>query len=225
MTGTVPDNSVSRVEDAYSWLLGEITEFRLRSGTPLSENRLAAQLGISRTPVREALQRLEQEGLVKRSDTARFAVSMITAQELNDACDLLEVLDTYIFCKAARQLTPAATDAVRDNVSKMEQASMVGDRESWASADQMFHRTVNTAAGNVLVADMVKQVRRRVQRFWIRSTTNSERLIVCSAEHRGLAEAIIAGDTEKIGPAVRSHIGHMRNSVLAMLEQAALLTG
>ena len=104
MTRSGPDHGASRVEDAYDWLLREITEFRLRSGTPLSENRLAAQLGISRTPVREALQRLEQEGLVQRSDTARFAVSMITAQELNDACDLLELLDTYLFSKAARAL-------------------------------------------------------------------------------------------------------------------------
>jgi len=69
------DESGSRVDSAYDWLLGEITGFRIRSGAPLSENRIASRLGISRTPVREALQRLEKEGLVKRSDSARFTVS------------------------------------------------------------------------------------------------------------------------------------------------------
>ena len=64
-----------------------------------------------------------------------------------------------------------------------------------------------------------------MQRFWIRSTVRTERLIKCSGEHRELAEAIIAGDIATIAPTVASHIGHMRNSVLDMLERASLLTG
>lgn len=215
----------SRVDDAYDWLLAEITGFRVRAGTPLSENKLAKQLGISRTPVREALQRLEKEGLVKRTDSARFAVSQITTAEVNDACDLLEALDSYIFRKAASKLTPANIDALMANVELMAESARAGDRQRWAEADTAFHRLVNGVAGNQLVADTVKHVRRRIQRFWLRSASVEHRLETCSEEHRVLAEAMVAKDYAAIEPAVVEHITHMRHSMLQMLASAAMLLG
>ena len=117
------DEVGSRVDTAYEWLLAEITGFRIRSGAPLSENRIATQLGISRTPVREALQRLEKEGLVKRTDSARFAVSQLTIQEVNDACDLLEALDTYVCRKASSKLTEADIELLTASVAEMQRAA------------------------------------------------------------------------------------------------------
>src|SRR3982751_5760241 len=119
----VSSEAGSRVDDAYEWLLAEITGFRLRSGSPLSENRLANQLGISRTPVREDLQRLGKEGLAQPSDNARFTVSQLTATEVNDACDLLEVLDTYIARKASSTLTDEGAAALKGYVDDMYKAA------------------------------------------------------------------------------------------------------
>jgi DNA-binding GntR family transcriptional regulator len=219
------DENGSRVDIAYEWLLGEITEFRFRSGAPLSENRIASQLEISRTPVREALQRLEKEGLVKRTDNARFSVSQLTIAEVNDACDLLEVLDTYICRKAAGLMTTADKELLQESVAKMQRAAEKDDRISWSEADLAFHRTVNSISGNVLVADTVKETRRRIQRFWMRASALQSRLQACSEEHLVLANAIIAKDYEAIEPAVTGHIGHMRSRMLDMLESAAALYG
>lgn len=215
----------SRVDSAYEWLLAEITGFRLRSGVPLSENKLAVQLSISRTPVREALQRLEAEGLVKRTESARFAVSQLTVKEVNDACDLLEVLDAYIFRKAASKLTDEDVERLRQSVDQMVDAAEREDRVSWAEADIAFHRTVNRVAANELVADTVKHTRRRIQRFWLRAASVQHRLGSCSEEHRVLAEAMIAKDYDAIGPEVEHHISHMRQSMLDLLESAAVFLG
>lgn len=215
----------SRVNDAYEFLLSEITGFRLRSGAPLSENRIANQLGISRTPVREALQRLEKEGLVKRTDNARFTVSQLTRSEVNDACDLLEVLDTYICRKAAEKLTEDDIQRLRLSVEGMTHAAHGDDRDSWSEADLAFHRLVNGIAGNQLVADTVKETRRRIQRFWLRAATLQHRLEACSTEHQVLADAMIAKDYAAIEPAVKEHIGHMRQRMLDMLDAAAMLLG
>lgn len=215
----------SRVDGAYEWLLGEITAFRIRSGSPLSENRIAAQLGISRTPVREALQRLEKEGLVKRTDNARFAVSQLTAQEVRDACDLLEVLDTYVCRKAAATLTDPDIVQLRQSVAAMTAAAEAGDRASWSAADLSFHRLVNSIAGNQLVADTVKETRRRIQRFWLRAASLQGRLQACSQEHEVLAQAMIAKDYAAIEPAVREHIEHMRRRILDMIESAGVMLG
>lgn len=215
----------SRVDTAYEWLLGEITGFRIRTGAPLSENRIATQLGISRTPVREALQRLEKEGLVKRTDSARFAVSQLTVGEVNDACDLLEVLDSYICRKAGSKLTDADITALRKNVADMKAAAAAEDRAAWSEADLGFHRLVNSIAGNELVAETVKETRRRVQRFWLRAASLQSRLEACSREHEVLANAMIDKNYDAIEPAVKEHISHMRNRMVEMLEAASAMYG
>jgi len=215
----------SRVDGAYDWLVEEITGFRVRSGAPLSENRIATELGISRTPVREALQRLEKEGLVKRTDHARFAVSQLTVDEVNDTCDLLEVLDTYVCRKAARNLTDADVIRLRSTVEEMSSAALVDDRQRWAKADGDFHDLVNSVAGNRLVTDTVRESRRRVQRFWLRASAYQNRLRGCSDEHRVLADAMIARDYDAIKPAVLEHISHMRLRMLEMLASAATILG
>lgn len=224
-TMTAAEVHGSRVDDAYEWLLAEITGFRVRAGAPLSENKLAGQLGISRTPVREALQRLEKEGLVKRTENARFAVSQISSSEVNDACDLLEELDSYIFRKASSKLTDGDVQALRANVAQMAESAREGDRARWAEADTAFHKLVNDVAGNTLVAGMVKEVRRRIQRFWLRASSVEHRLGTCSEEHHVLTEAMIAKDYDAIEPAVVVHIEHMRRSMLDMLANAAILLG
>ena len=71
-------SSDSLSEDAYEWIVKAITTFAIPTNSQLSENKLAAQLGISRTPVREALRRLESEGLVQRGEAGRFTVAMLT---------------------------------------------------------------------------------------------------------------------------------------------------
>ena len=215
----------SRVDGAYEWLVDEITGFRVRSGAPLSENRIARQLGISRTPVREALQRLEKEGLVKRTDSARFAVSQLTVDEVNDACDLLEILDTYVCRKAASKMTEASMIRLRSAVAEMSSAALDEDRQRWAAADGEFHEIVNSMAGNKLVTDTVRETRRRVQRFWLRASAYQNRLQGCSDEHRVLAEAIITRNYTAIEPAVLEHISHMRLRMLEMLASAATILG
>ena len=222
---TLTTEAGSRVDNAYEFLLAEITGFRLRSGAQLSENRIASQLGISRTPVREALQRLEKEGLVKRSDNARFTVSQLTKTEVNDSCDLLEVLDTYICRKAADKLTDDDIRLLNQNVEQMTRAAAADDRSSWAEADVAFHRLINGIAGNALVAETVKETRRRIQRFWLRAASAQHRLEACSTEHQVLARAMIDKDYAAIEPAVKEHIGHMRQRMLDMLDAAALLLG
>jgi DNA-binding GntR family transcriptional regulator len=204
---TITDEGNSRVQAAYDFLLAEITGFRVRTGAPLSENRIATRLGISRTPVREALQRLEKEGLVKRTDNARFTVSQLTPQEANDACDMLELLDTYVARKASALLTAEDADSLLAAVDDMRRAADSGDKAAWAEADLAFHRLINGIAGNALVAETVKETRRRVQRFWLHAASLQSRLVVCSAA---------------IEPAVKEHIDHMRERILDLLATAAM---
>lgn len=221
----VASQEPSRVDSVYGWLVEAITGLQLPAGSPLLENALARQLGVSRTPVREALQRLEREGLVQRSPSSRFVVAVLSERDVHEACDALEVLDVYLFQRAARRLTPAQGETLAACVEIMHTAAVAHDPRAWADADREFHATLAAAADNRMVADLVRQVRRRVQRFWLTQALRSERLQGCSVEHAQLAAAVRAGDLDAIPPLVAAHIDHQRDSLLAMLDAAAPLLG
>jgi len=219
------DEVSSLGDDAYSWLVTAITSFQLPANAQLSESRLAQEIGVSRTPVREALRRLESEGLVRRGDNNRFTVSLLTIKELDDACDLLILLDTYLFTRASEAMSGEDMDALQSMAEDMIVAANRGDSEAWAKADTGFHEVILKAADNPTVADIARVTRRRIQRFWNRSMETSSRLPSCSQEHREIAEAVARGDREEVARTVTHHIDHMRSSVAAILQVAGSLLG
>jgi len=219
------DDDSSLGEDAYIWLVTAITSFQLPANAQLSENRLAQEIGVSRTPVREALRRLESEGLVRRGDNNRFTVSLLTNKELDDACDLLILLDTYMFTRAADAMTTQDVSALKGYAEDMLAAAERGDSAAWAEADTAFHEVILQAADNPTAAEVARLTRRRIQRFWNRSLESSSRLPSCSEEHRVIAAAVARGDRDEVGVAVTDHINHMRTSVGVILQAAGAVLG
>lgn len=222
---TTTTDSHLLVMNAYDYLVAEITSSRIRTGARLSENRIATDLGISRTPVREALQRLEQEGLVRRGSNARFTVAQPTIKEAEEACDLLVLLDTYLAQRASERLTESEKQELLASVETMSAAAITGDRYAWSEADLAFHRLLNRIADNALISSTVKETRRRVQRFWLQAPSMEGRLVECSQEHEDLARAMIERDDEAIAEAVEVHILHMRERVVELLRVTSVLFG
>lgn len=211
----------SLVTDAYDYLVEAITSFRLPTNAPISENKLATQLGISRTPIRQALQRLESEGLITKSDSSRFSVALITPKQVEEACDLLQIIDTYLFTKAAQNLDKKEAEKLIAITAQMIKAAENNDKDNWSKADTQFHNIIIRAADNQTVSGLAVVTRRKIQRFWTRSAVYENRLGSCSKEHEVLAQAIVNKDLSAIEPAVRAHISHMRSSILRILETAA----
>jgi len=217
------DGHASMVDEVYTALLRAIVEARLGAGTPLSQNKLAARMGVSRTPVREALLRLERDGLVQRLPESGFAVASITADEVHEACDLLHVLDTFVYTRAAGALSREELEDLLALASSLIDSAESGDADAWRAADQRYHAVIMTAAKNRFVAQCLEQTRRRVQRFWLQTPHFDGRLRTCSQDHVALAEAMLAGDTDVLSRTVHAHIERLRASVLARLESAAPL--
>ncbi len=213
----------SMVDTVYVALLGAIVEARLGAGTPLSQNKLAARLGVSRTPVREALLRLERDGLVQRLPDAGFAVASITADEVHEACDLLEVLDTYVYQRAAANLSQDQLSDLLGLAQSLVHSAESGDTEGWRASDQRYHAVIMSAAGNRFVTQYLQQTRQRVQRFWLQTPHFDGRLRTCSQDHVTLAQGMLDTDGEKLSDTVHAHIERMRANVLVRLESAGPL--
>lgn len=213
----------SLVEDVYGALLAAIAEARLGPGTPLSQNKLASHLGVSRTPVREALLRLVGDGLVQRVPDVGFVVATITPAEVEEACDLLELLDTFVYLRAAKVLDPQQRSDLAQLASQLVERAEAGDTEGWREADRRYHAIVMEAAGNRYVAEFLQQLRRRVQRFWISKPHFDGRLRLCSQDHVALAQSIVDQDDAVLSATISAHIDNLRRGVLDRLESVGPL--
>lgn len=211
----------SLANDAYDYLVEAITSFKLPTNTSISENKLASQLGISRTPIRQALQRLESEGLITKSDSSRFSVALVTPKQVEETCDLLQIIDTYLFTRAAENLDKKRADDLITITQEMIKAANKDDRDKWSEADTKFHNLIIQAANNQMISDLAIVTRRKIQRFWIKSAVYENRLSSCSKEHEVLAQVIVSKDLAAIEPAVIDHMSHMRSSILRILETAS----
>lgn len=215
--------SASMVDSVYTTLLSAIVEARIGAGTQLSQNKLAARMGVSRTPVREALLRLERDGLVQRLPDSGFVVASTTAAEVHEACDLLELLDSYVYKRAAASLSRDQLQGLLELAQGLVQLAESGDTEGWREADKLYHAAVMEGADNRFVTQYLQQTRQRVQRFWLQTPYFEGRLRICSHDHVTLARAMLDADRQLVSETVHAHVERMRASVLARLESAAPL--
>ena len=187
--------------------------------------KLAAELGVSRTPVREALKRLETEGIVKRGEAGRFTVAMLTSKDVDEAIDLLILCDTYMFQRAAKNIDNAGAQVLKEAAKNMSKCAEQGDRDGWISHDKIFHETVMRAANNEMIADVSRVTRRRIQRFWARSVSGARDLVTCSDEHTEIAQVIIGKDMTAIKKSVEGHLGHLRVNMQEIVASMAPFFG
>jgi DNA-binding GntR family transcriptional regulator len=218
-------SSESLSDDAYEWLIAAITSFQLPTNSLVSENKLAAELGVSRTPIREALKRLEAEGLVKRGADGRFFVAMLTNKEVDEAIDLLMLCDVYMFQRAAKNLDNAGALVLKEAAEAMRRSAKAKDRDGWIKHDKIFHETVMRAADNEIISEVARITRQRIQRFWARSLQGAHDLETCSQEHADICLAIIGKDMNGIRKVSDDHLTHLRANMHGIVSAMAPFLG
>lgn len=205
----------SRREEAYQRIRDAIRHAELKPGEPLSETRLARLLGISRTPIREALQQLVQEGLVETAPGQTVTVAMRSIQDVLDVVHIRSLLEPELVRLATDNISLAQIAQLEAIVAKLEEAAERHDLLSWAKVDVVFHDILKDACPNKLLGQTVVQLKNRVHQVAnIDTHTNPERLIECTQEHRAIFEAIKARDSRASKLAMENHIAALTNSLL-----------
>ena len=202
---------------AHDRLQEAINHANLEPGDPLSETRISKALGISRTPVREALQQLAQEGLVQIIPGRAITVAAPSIQEVLEAVHIRELLEPELIRLAAEALPAEAQEIMQTVIKEMEQAAASGDRITWSKADIVFHETLSTYCPNRLLGQLVIQARNRVHAAAIDDQTTDARILECTVEHRQVVEAILAHDPETAERLMREHIQQLRHSMFKRL--------
>jgi DNA-binding GntR family transcriptional regulator len=165
---------------------------RLRPGEVLIETALAAQLGVSRAPVREAVQILEGDGLVETVAYKGKRVKPLTVREVVETCEMRTVFEVT----AARRLLASGTsvEALREPCRAMEAAAIAGDREALVTADHAFHRTLIALADHQLLAQHWAGLYLRIHQIMSLRQDRDVNLLDIAANHPPIVRALAGRD-------------------------------
>lgn len=218
-----PVHRLSRVNDAYERLKADILANRLPPGFQAPEPEIAALLGMSRTPVREALITLQGEGLVELIPRRGVRVLPISPNDMREIYELLTLLEPAAAADVAEQPDNAATiAALEECTAAMERALRADDLEGWARADDEFHRELLRAKGNGRLLAFVNTLFDQAHRA--RMVTLRLRALPWQStqEHRAILTAISAGRASEARKIFRRHRERAARELLAVLEKSRL---
>lgn len=189
--------------DAYDLILDAIDGGAFRPGDRLVESDLADRFGVSRTPIREALQRMETQGLVAR-DGRSLIVASLDHTQLADLYVVRGELEGLAARLAARHAEPEEVRVLREMLE--EDRALVGDPQALARANRRFHRQIHLASHNRFLVQQLDLVHRSMALLATTSLAAAGRPRSTIEEHEAVVRAIEAGDGDGADEALRQHI-------------------
>lgn len=203
--------------DVYKRLTDAIADMRLAPGQRLREAVLAREFGVSRTPVREALQILVREGLATASP-AGIAVTELTVKDVRDFYQTAEVLQGLACRLAAERGTEQQMARLEKTMVEMESAAACNDVARWTVADNLLHEHIVRMADNLVVSNMGRQIETITGRVRYLALHQPGRLQQSTHEHRGMVDAIRARDPELAAQRTQEHLQIVEGLLLGILQ-------
>jgi DNA-binding GntR family transcriptional regulator len=196
-----------------------IIDGRLEPGRRLKEEELARELGISRTPIREALLMLQAEGLVDAIPNRGAMVSVHTPEDLDDLYQLRALLEGYAARRAASRISDAQVETLRKSCERFDRLDPDTDLRGVVRENMLFHSTIFEAAGSSRLESMVRRVVELplVYKSYIWYSPDQQRISV--HYHRQIANALAARDAERAELIMKEHIFEARDLLVAHLRE------
>ncbi len=222
---TAPLVPGSAADRAYAFVKGEILARRFAPHDLLSEGQLAGAVGASRTPVREALLRLQGEGLVRLLPKRGALVLPVTVDEMADVMETRRLVETFAARKVlAHQPSPAlgpVLEAVLErHLDAMRTATREHDAGAYVQADRDFHLAIVAATGNEIITSLYRSLRERQLRMGTvnlldgtGTNVDPARMASTLAEHERIRDALRAGRADAVVKAVGAHLDHAESTL------------
>lgn len=200
----------------YDVLLNMLINRELPVNSVLQERRLADMLTISRTPVRDALNKLENEGFIGRSGGRTLVVKEFSIRELIETLHVRRTLEAEAARLAAGRVPVEALDALEDGVRALLAAADPSPQQDW-QIDSQLHQALAHYSGNALLMHYIESLSLKTRMFNMRQVP--ERFTKGHQEHLAIIAALRAQDVEGARAAVASHIDNVRDSIVRRLSQ------
>lgn len=201
----------------FNTLRQAILRGELKPGERLMEIHLAEKLGVSRTPIREAIRKLELEGLVTMIPRRGAEVARITEKNLRDVLEVRRALDAFSCELACDRITKQEGEELQRACEEFAAATATRDATVIAEADVKLHDIIVHAAGNERLTEILNNLSEQMYRYrfeYIKDTNNYEKLV---EEHRIIYESILNKDKQTAAQTARVHIDNQERSILNLL--------
>lgn len=201
----------------HAWLRRAILTLRLKPSEALSEKELALTLGVSRTPVREALIRLADEGLIDILPQRGSFVAPIRVAEVVEAQFIREALEVAVVSRAADHGTPALVQRLKTNLHDQRRAVAARDHETFLSLDEDFHHFLSDSIDLPRGWKVIQSVKGQLDRVRFLSLPEPGHLEVLQEQHTAIASAVKTRDAELAGKHMRTHLQEVFHSIRILL--------
>ena len=191
----------------------------LVAGERLMELQLAAKLGVSRTPIREAIRMLEQEGLAITIPRKGAIVAGMTEKDMQDVLEIREALEELSVQVACDKITDEEIAKLQKNMKNFEHSLKSGDLKKMAQADVEFHDVIYQATDNPKLISMLNNLREQMYRYrveYLKNPQNHEQLL---KEHEAIYKGIVEKDKKAVTEMIRRHISNQVTVVKNMIRE------
>lgn len=198
----------SLTEQAYDYVRNGILRGDMPVGSVIAEAGVAADLGISKTPLRQALQLLRTEGLLEVGPRKQLVVRAFSPEHRNEVLRIREALEEIAIEAAVVVLTDDQIDLLHLSVLRQKRAVDAGNEEEFLELDEQFHITIAQAANLPIVARLLEQIRGFARLMRLGRTQPPEHLREVLAEHQRIVEAIEQRDASRARRELHNHLHH-----------------
>ena len=210
--------TVSLADQVFEKLEDDIITGVYPRGEVLTELKLVEQLGVSRTPIRETLRRLEQERLIAESGKGSVVLG-ITVEDLMDIMDIRQRIEGLAAWYATKNITPEGLDKLRHISQLQDFYYEKQDVEHLRQMDDQFHDALYVLSGRTVICDTLLPLHRKTMRFRKISIQDGQRLGRSVQEHKAIFRAIEDGDAELAAKLVTEHIANAKENMIARLQK------
>lgn len=193
----------------------DILNGRYKQDTELKEAAIGAELGVSRTPVREALRQLELEGLVSIIPNRGAYVNMITAKDVQEIYEIRSMLEGLCARWATRSITKEQLDSMEESLCLSEYHTTKKNYDKLYELDSLFHEQLYEAGGSRILNHILSDFHDYVKMVRKVTISTSSRSVTSTEEHRAIFEAIKEKDPEKAEALAKEHVKHTIESIQA----------
>lgn len=201
----------------FNTLRQAILTGELKPGERLMEIHLADRLGVSRTPIREAIRKLELEGLVTMIPRRGAEVAQITEKSMNDVLEVRRAVDALCVELACERITAEELAALKEACDAFEKSVETGDLKQIAQADVELHDIIVEATENQRLIQLVHNLSEQMYRYrfeYIKDFSQHQRLI---EEHRIIYDSIVRKDAETASNAAKEHIDNQKKAIIRQI--------
>lgn len=208
----IEHKSISLAEQVFDRLETDILSGKYQPGEVLTELKLVADLGVSRTPIREALRRLEQEHIIEMTPKGILILG-VSQKDLEDILEIRTRIEGLAAYMAAKNITEEQLEELRETVELQEFYVPKRDADRINGMDSKFHLLIYRFSGSVPLYDTLMPLHKKLLKYRKASVENEIRSVNSSQEHRAIFEAIAARNAELAEQYMKEHIANAKDYI------------